>query len=137
MPRISSISNLEPPDYIPAPKNQLLSSGNEKSSGESEIEASSSVAVVDDEKLSLLCEKAPRFESMIEALDSKNAGLEEIAHTVGYVMRYGESDTAKLAAARLASELRGIAKGKDSTTITFILSSNESTNLLGIFNPQR
>lgn len=94
---------------------------------------------VDETKLAKLCEAAPKFDSIVDALDYREAGLDEIAHTVGYLMKYADADTIKLQAAKLAAELRGVAKGKDSTTINFIVKNDDSSNvnLMGIFNPLR
>jgi hypothetical protein len=92
---------------------------------------------VNGEVLTDLVKDAPKYENISDALDGNNAGINDIAHTIGYVMKYGSSDGVKLQAAKLASEIRGVSKGKDSTTINFIISDSQGVNLMGIFNPQR
>lgn len=79
-----------------------------------------------------------KFSAIDEALDFHGGSISEIAQTVGSIMRNGASDSSRLQAARLASELRGVAKGKDSSnTINFIISDTNGVQLNNIFNPSR
>lgn len=89
------------------------------------------------EILTAMTKDLPKFTELTEALDYHNCGLNDIAQTVGNVMKMGSSDQVRLAAARLASELRGVAKGKDSNTFNFIISDTNGVNLMNIFNPER
>lgn len=92
---------------------------------------------VQGEILTAMTKNLPKFTDLVEALDYHNCGLNDIAQTVGSVMKFGSSDSARLNAARLASELRGVAKGKDSNTFNFIISDVNGVNLMNIFNPER
>lgn len=92
---------------------------------------------VNGDVLTSLTKDMPKFLDVKEALDFHDAGIGEIARTVSTVMKYGATDQAKLAAARLAAELRGEAKGKNSNTINFIISDTNGVNLMAIFNPDR
>lgn len=101
------------------------------------IDQTETTLEVSGDVLTELTKNMPQFTEISEALDHHNAGIGDIAQTVGYIMKWGASDAAKLNAARLASELRGVAKGKDTNTINFIISDVNGVNLMNIFNPQR
>ncbi len=84
-----------------------------------------------------LVKDAPKFNSISEALTHQGAGIKEIAYTVADVMNNSQRGSTRLAGAKLAAELHGIARGKEESKIVFVVQSEAGINLQNIFNPTR
>lgn len=84
------------------------------------IRAMNEVRLVNEKALARVTEQIP-IKSIEEALDENNAGVIDVAKVVGDVLNFGSSESAKLRAAQLAIEFRGIGTKKEDNRIVFNL----------------
>lgn len=94
-----------------------------------------SMAIFDAETLDILSSKVEEM-SLPAALKKEKAGAREIARTIGEIMHQGCSDSVRLRAAELASNLGGLGNNKEASTISIVI-NDSNVQLANLFCPTR
>lgn len=83
-------------------------------------------AQVDLKAIAKVTESLPH-KSIELALDEYNAGIPDVARTIGEILNCGSSESAKLRAAQLAIEFRSLGNKANDNRIVFNLMGNNIT----------
>ena len=86
-------------------------------------------AQVDLKAIARVTEQLPS-KSIELALDEYNAGIPDVARTIGDILNCGSSESVKLKAAQLAIEFRSLGDKKNDNRIVFNLLGNVTLNNL-------
>jgi hypothetical protein len=91
--------------------------------------------IFDAETLDLFADKVEEI-SLSAALKKERAGARQIAHTISDIMHNGASDSVRLRAAELASNLAGLGTQKEASNISIVI-QDSNVNLANLFCPTR